>query len=166
MFKTHPEETIKAEIAKLKPINYNQFRWWRRWDSKKESLHKYKPLIDKIQNGDYYFSHYFWQAQYCELEMNELTKKFPNTNDWLHETQLDRARRKRLWEDFEKDETEKLKLILKDFITTFKMTEKQYYSELDGFGGTLEEFYIHCKSKFGAYAQSVSLPKRGRPAKI
>ena len=37
-------------------------------------------------------------------------------------------------------------------------------SELENFDGTLEEFYIQCKSKFGMYNQIKS--KRGRPPKI
>jgi hypothetical protein len=165
MFTTHSKEKIDEEIAKLQPLNYNQFRWWRRWDSKYPALHKYSPLISKIKNGDYEFSHYFWQAQYCEFELNEKLKTSYDTVHWMELTQLDRARRKRLWEDFEKDEAEKLKNIERDFTTTFKMSKEEYYSELDKFGGTLEEFYFHCESKFGTYVQPVSMPKRGRPAK-
>ena len=79
-------------------------------------------------------------------------------------TQLERARRKRLWEDFEKDEAEKLKAIEKEFTKTFKISKEEYNSELENFDGTLEEFYIQCKSKFEMYNQIKS--KRGRPPKI
>ena len=166
MYKTHSKEIVKEHISKLKPLNYNQFRWWRRWDTKNAPLHKYSPLIDKIQNGDFDFSHYFWQAQYCEIEMNEMQKTCIDTQHWVELTQLDRARRKRLWEDFEKDEAEKLKAIEKEFVLTLRMSKEDYYSELENFDGTLEEFYDHCKSKFGTYNIPTSMLKRGRPAKL
>ena len=68
-----------------------------------------------------------------------------------------------MWEDFEKDESDKLRTIEKEFLKTFKITKEEYYSELENFDGTLEEFYINCKSKFGIYQQVKS--KRGRPPK-
>jgi len=164
MFKTHTEEIIKEKLAELKPLNYNQFRWWRRWDSKNTPLLNQAPLLDKIQNGDYEFSHYFWQAQFSELELNKKLTETKDTQHWIEVTQLERARRKRLWEDFEKDEAEKLKAIEKEFTKTFKISKEEYNSELENFDGTLEEFYIQCKSKFGMYNQIKS--KRGRPPKI
>lgn len=164
MFKTHTEKIIKEKLAELKPLNYNQFRWWRRWDSKNVPLSKHASLLDKIQNGDYEFSHYFWQAQFSELELNKKLTETRDTSHWIEVTQLERARRKRLWEDFEKDEAEKLRTIEKEFTKTFKISKEEYNSELENFDGTLEEFYIQCKSKFGMYQQVKS--KRGRPPKI
>ena len=46
-------ETVLDEISQLQPLNYNQFRWWRRFDSPNTALHKYSSLLDKIKNGDY-----------------------------------------------------------------------------------------------------------------
>jgi hypothetical protein len=148
MFKTQPEDFIKKQLDKCQPLNYNQFRWWRRWDSKNDPLPKKSPLIDKIRNGDFDFSHYFWQAQYCEIELNKKLEKAIDTQHWIETTQLDRARRKRLWEDFEKDENNKLMTIESEFTKKFRITKEEYYKELDGYEGTLEEFYFHCYERF------------------
>jgi len=66
------EKVVLKEIKKLQPLNYNQFRWWRRFDSPNKSLHKNTDLLRKIQNGDFDFSHFFWQAKYTELEINKI----------------------------------------------------------------------------------------------
>jgi len=82
----------------------------------------------------------------------------------MEETQVDRARRKRLYEDFEKDEAEKLKQIQKEFILTFRMSKEDYEQEVIEFDGSLEDFYFHCKQKFGEYAIPLR-SKRGRKPK-
>ena len=66
------KETVLDKISQLQPLNYNQFRWWRRFDTPNKPLHKYSDLLRKIRNGDYDFSHYYWQARYAEMEINEL----------------------------------------------------------------------------------------------
>ena len=101
LFKTNDPKIIKKEISKLKPLNYNQFRWWRRFDSKNQPLPRKSKLIDRIKNGDFDFSHYFWQAQLCELEINEKLIEYKGDIQKLIEKNgVDLARRKRLWEDF------------------------------------------------------------------
>jgi hypothetical protein len=35
---------------------------------KKQTLFNSRPLLDRIKNGDFDFSIYFWQALYFELE--------------------------------------------------------------------------------------------------
>ena len=73
------------------------------------------------------------------------------------------ARRKRLWDDFEKDEKEKLKLIERDFQLTFKMSRTQVREEMEEFGGTLEDFYHYCNKQFET--RQKRLETRGRPRK-
>jgi hypothetical protein len=164
IYKTHSKEVVLEKLSNLQPLNYNQFRWWRRWDSKNKPLHKLKPLLDKIRNGDFDYSHYYWQAQFCEIEMNEKYLQLKDPGRWMEETQLDRARRKRLYEDFEKDEAEKLKQIKKQFVLYFKMNKDDYEKEVIEFGGSLEDFYFYCKQKFGMYEVTI-IPKRGRKPK-
>tara|TARA_R100001509_G_C4875269_1_gene218329 strand:- start:1817 stop:2290 length:474 start_codon:yes stop_codon:yes gene_type:complete len=141
---THSEEEILNQLSKLQPLKYNQFYWWRRWGAKNKALHKYCPLLDRIKNGDFDFSPYFWQAIYCELEIN---KKLDELGDFeiLRENHaVDFARRKRLWEDFDKDEAERLQTIQKSFLKEFRITEEELEKELSEFDGTLEELYHHC----------------------
>jgi len=164
IYKTHSKEVVLKKLSNFQPLNYNQFRWWRRWDSKNKPLHKLKPLLDKIRNGDFDYSHYYWQAQFCEIELNEKYLQLNDDGRWMEETQVDRARRKRLYEDFEKDEAEKLKQIQKEFILTFRMSKEDYEQEVIEFDGSLEDFYFHCKQKFGEYAIPLR-SKRGRKPK-
>jgi uncharacterized protein YndB with AHSA1/START domain len=163
VFNVTNKELVLQEIAKLQPLNYNQFRWWRRFDQPNKPLHKNASLLDKIQNGDLEFSHYWWQAKYTEIEMNEILENCIDYQDWSEKTQVDRARRRRLWEDFEKDEAEKLSYIRKEFSKEFRMTEEDYEDEITKFDGSLEELYRHCEIKYGKKIRIKS--KRGRPRK-
>ena len=63
---------LQKEFSKLQKLNYNQFRWWRMYDTKNKPLDKRQPLRDRILNGDYDFSHYWYQAAWVEHELNDL----------------------------------------------------------------------------------------------
>jgi hypothetical protein len=76
---------------------------------------------------------------------------------------VDLARRKRLIEDFEKDEASRLKALKDGFMREFVMTKEEYDDHVIEFGGTTEEFYLYCLKTFD---RSVKQPeKRGRPKK-
>ena len=125
---------IREKIATFTPNKYNQFYWWRRFKSR-ETLHPYRPLFDKIKNGDYEMSDYHYQAKY-ELEL--LEEKLVNVKDpeRQHELRgLSMERHRRLMNDFEKDETKILNDMKKDFRLTFGISEKsleKYMEECDG----------------------------------
>ena len=158
-------ETVLDKISQLQPLNYNQFRWWRRFDSPNITLHKYSSLLDKIKNGDYEFSHYYWQAKYAEMEMDDIHHDtYPDSTLYNEKVAVHGARRKRLWDDFEKDETEKMSLLQKDFYHKFKMSRKQVQEEMEEFGGTLEDYYHYCDKQFGTRQEK--LQTRGRPKKV
>ena len=132
------EENVLKEISKLQPLNYNQFRWWRRFDTPNKPLHKYSALIDKIRNGDYDFSHFYWQAKYAEIEINEIfNDTYPDAALFNEKASLHRARRKRLLEDFEKDEKQKLNQLQKDFYHYFNMPRTAVMKEMEDFDGDL-----------------------------
>jgi hypothetical protein len=158
------KEVIIQQIKKLQPLGYNKFRWWINFTQPIQPLLPNAPLLSKIKNGDLEFSHYFWQAQYVEIAINKKYQKLKNLENLLEETQLDRAKRKRLYEEFEKDERNKLNFIKKDFIKEFYISESQFDNEISEFDGTLEEFYYFCSEKFIKKTRIKS--KRGRPKKI
>ena len=159
------KETVLEKISQLQPINYNQFRWWRRFDNPNKPLHKYSDLLRKIQNGDYDFSHFYWQAKYAEMEIDELYDKcYPDYVLFNEKNAMNGARRKRLWDDFEKDEKEKMLKIEKDFQITFKISRDQIKKEIEEFGGTLEDLYHYCENQYGK--RQKRLETRGRPRKI
>jgi len=81
---------------------------------------------------------------------------------------LDFQRCKRLREDHEKYEAENLEQLQKDFVTTFRMTKKDYDKEVIEFGGDLKDFYIYCEQKYRKYnipEFTTTKPRRGRPRK-
>ena len=157
------KQLVLQEIAKLRPLNYNRFKWWRRYDNPNIPLNSKAPLLNKIQNGDLEFSHFWWQAKFTEMELNEKAKKCIDYHHYLESCQVDRARRKRLYEDFDKSETEMLSYICKEFIKEFHMTKEDYENEVMEFGGSLEELYHHCTIIYGKKYKIQS--KRGRPKK-
>ena len=163
VFNIANEDFVLQEISKLRPLNYNRFMWWRRFDQKKRPLDKKAPLLDRIKNGDLEFSHYYWQALYTEIEMNEKRNECIDDQHWIEQTRVDKQRRRRLYDDFEKDETEKLATLRKQFSKEFRMTKEDYDDEILEFGGTLLELYRHCEIKYGKKIKITS--KRGRPRK-
>ena len=164
IFNVKNEELILKEISKLRPLNYNRFMWWRRFDQKKRPLDNKSSLLDKIKNGDLEFSHYYWQALYTEMEMNEKYIECIDEQHFLEQSRVDKERRRRLYTDFEKDEAEKLKILRREFAKEFRMTKEDYDSEILEFGGTLLQLYRHCEIKYGKKLRIQS--KRGRPRKI
>jgi len=168
----HSKEKILEEVGKLQRLNYNQFFWWRKFRSKQTPLHKYSYTVAKIKNGDFDFSHYYWQAQYALLEMNEKTGHIQHPSA-RHESQaLFRERYRRLMKDFEKDENERLEAFYTDCRKTLRLSKQQVEEIALNFDGTLEEFYIHLQSLYQNKPQPVpdfsqfGKRKRGRPKKI
>ena len=166
IYKVGNEDLVLEEISKLRPLKYNKFQWWRRFAAPNKPLEDKAALIDKIKNGDLEFSNYFWQALYTELELNAKREGVRDGMEWIETTQVDRARRKRLWEDFEKDEAKKLEYIKKQFVKTFRMTLEDYENQLSRATGTLEDLYYTCESLFGLKPGKIKVPKVKRQPRV
>jgi len=165
LYKTSDPKIVLKEIKKLKPIPYNKFMWWRRFESKTKPLPKGAKFLDRITNGEFEFSHYYWQWKYCELEINELYTQYKgDIQILLEKNRVDLERRKRLILDFEKDENDRLEALKKGFLYDFEMTEKDYYDHLEKFDGTTEDFYLYCMKTFNRTGKQTE--RRGRPKKI
>ena len=164
LYKINDPEMVLKEISKLQPLNYNQFRWWRRFDSKTKPLPKGHSFLDRIKNGELEFSHYYWQALLCEMELNTKAIEYRGDIQKLVEKHsVDLARRKRLWEDFNKIENDLLDEIKRNFTKEFIMTNQEYDDHIINFDGTLEEFYMYCLKTFERSGRKTE--KRGRPPK-
>lgn len=149
MFNTFPLELIESKLSKLKPLNYNKFYWWRRWSSTNNPLPKHSPLLNKIKNGDLDESPYLWQIKLCEYEINQKEKTFHyDYQKFLEQSLMDRVRRRKLIDDYEKDEYERIKLLKKEFVNNFHFNENTLEKELEYFDGSIEEFYHYCSNKF------------------
>jgi len=165
LYKNLNKKIIHKNINKLRSLNYNAYRWWRQYDSPNKPLDKKSPLWDKILNGDFEFSHFYWQAKFNEIEINKIYSQCnPDLSLFNERASLQRARRKRLWIDFEKDEKNRLEQLQKEFIANFFISKKEYEEELIEFGSSIKNFYIYCENKFGKRIKKLS--KRGRPKKL
>ena len=158
---------LQKEFSKLQKLNYNQFRWWRMYDVKVKPLDKRKPLRDRILNGDYDFSHFWYQAAWIEHDLNDLEIEC-NGDDglFIEKGTVLRARRKRLLEDFEKDEFDKLNSLYNEFPKYFRVNREQIKEEMANFSGSLIDFYYHIDDKYKILHISYErIKKRGRPRK-
>ena len=138
---------VRDKISTFTPSKYNQFYWWRRFKMR-ETKHPYTPLYDKIKNGDYDVSDYFYQAQY-ELElMKEDLAKIKSVDDQHEKRALWMERYRRLNEDYAKDEANIMKALIKDFTTTFRVTEEELYSYMEECDGDLMCLYNTVKQDY------------------
>lgn len=144
-----------------KKLNYNRFMWWRSYTSKNKPLTTQHRLPDRILNGDFDPSHYKFEADLVEHRMNEkFVECHPDSAKFIELTSLDRARRKRLLEDHEKDEGTKLHELKRLFIREIKMTREDYENEIDiSKADTLIEFYYEMVEKYGTYWKPLKYPK-------
>jgi hypothetical protein len=158
-------EACDKELSKLQKLNYNRFMWWRLYSYKTHPLPNKASFKDKILNGDFDHSCYKVQAQKCEHEMNDIFKEcVPDQAKFIEKTTMMRARRKRLIEDYEKDERDRLDSIFKGFEKQFNITREELNEEIDGCLGKLIDLYYIIESKYQKYNNVSS--GRGRPAKI
>lgn len=163
-------EKLLKEFSKLQKINYNQFRWWRSYQSKNKPLDKRIPLRDRILNGDFDFSHYWYQAAWVEHDLNDLEIECNgDVGLYVEKGRMMRARRKRLLEDFEKDEHDKLTFLYNEFPKYFRVSKEQVIEEMIEFSGSLIDFYYHMDDKYKIIHQlppSFRKRGRGRPKKV
>jgi hypothetical protein len=158
----HTKETVNKEIGKLQPLKYNQFYWWRKF-KEKSPLSSKDAVHARIDNGDFNFSSYYWQAQYALLEMEEKTGHIKDPSK-RHESQtIYRERHRRLMKDFEKDEPERLESYIKAITSLFQIEKDELEKKMEIFDGTLKELYTLIKTN---YDFRTIQKRRGRPKKI
>lgn len=158
------EKLIRQEISKLKKLKYNKFYWWRNYAPKNEPL-KSKDLLDKIRNGDYDFSHYYWQSFNAILKAkSKINLECDDLELQSQKISLELEQYHKLTKDFEKDERERLTQLEKEFINNFNLSKEKYNLHFENYDGTLEDFYMFCLLNFGK--RTKPLNKRGRKPKI
>jgi len=144
---SHSKETINKQISKLQPLKYNQFFWWRKFKDK-SPLSSKEALHARIDNGDFDFSSYYWQAQYALMEMEEKTGHIsdPSTR---HEAQtIYRERWRRLMNDYDKEEPQRLAEYKKAITNLFEIEDKDLEKKMEDFDGTLKELYTLIKINY------------------
>ena len=137
---------LKDRIATFRKNTYNKFWWWRRFQPR-QTLHKYRRLDERIPNGDFEVSDYYWQLQYEDVLEQEATDKEPNP-DKKHEIRcMFGERRRRLSKDYEADEAKILDEMYKAFKNELGMKRDEVDDEILNFDGTLAEFYYYLTNK-------------------
>ena len=121
---------------------YDRFMWWRNYTPKCRPLHSRKPLRDRITNGDFDTSSFKYEAQVSEHKLNKMyIESNGDMGVYSHNSALETNRRKRLLEDFTKDESKKLLELKNAFLNKFRITEEQYEKEIINWDGELINFY-------------------------
>ena len=124
------------------------FYWWRRFPTHKP-LHHFKPLLERIQNGDFDYPEYFeqakWEDHWTEKEVDSIRHLFKDSQSFLEEANSIRrkyTKRKNLLikDGYEADE-KRLKEIVKQFSITFGGSKDDVVAFMEKFDGTLEEMY-------------------------
>ena len=162
----HSREVVEEHIAKLQPLNYNQFRWWRTHTDNVQPFGKRYPLKDRIVNGDFEPSSYFWQAQlslYTALDKVDLNKDDHQMQ--MEKLAVDLARHKRLMEDYEKEESARMEALYDAFTSAYKITKSELEEHFLKFSGTILDFYEYAENFFYKTPAENRKNRRGRPPK-
>lgn len=154
------------------------FYWWRRFPSHKP-LHHYKPLIERIQNGDFDYPEFFeqskWELHWMEEEIESIRPLFRDQESFMKEKgSIERRYYKRhtkLVKDGMDHEKKRLDEIVKQFSTTLGGTKEDIWNFMAEFDGTLEEMYYAYAKHAGIHnvkileTMPVKRRGRGRPPK-
>ena len=143
----HSKEIINKQISKLQPLKYNQFYWWRKFKEKSPLSNK-DALHARIDNGDFDFSSYYWQAQYALIEMEEKTDHIKHPDNRREAQAIYMERYRRLMKDFEKDEPQRLENYIKVMTGLFEIEKDELEKKMEDFDGTLKELYILIKTNY------------------
>lgn len=152
------ERYLKKNYYKKK---YDRYMWWRSYTLKNPPLSSKHPLRDRILNGDFDLGPFVFEIELVEHRINEKCKDHKYEDTAREAIQLDKARRKRLQEDRDKDEVNKLQELKKSFLFEFRMTKEQYDKEVVRPHKDLISFYFKMEDKYGKRAILSSYKPKG-----
>ena len=128
---------------------YDRFMWWRNYTPRTKPLNNRKPLRERITNGDFDTSSFKYEAQVSEHKLNRMfVEAKGDMGVYSHNSALEINRRKRLMEDFTKDENKKLEDLYLAFRDNFGLSRKLYEEEILNWDGELVEFYDYIEKKY------------------
>lgn len=139
-------EVLEQKLDHLSEKRYNKFQWWRRYQDIQE-LDEKAPLLRKIQNGDYDYPSYFYQAQHEIYRMYDEVKDMKMNEDRVDRINLYMERYRRLMEDAYKEENKRFNALTKRLIKELKMAKEELETIMENFDGTLEELYLYLKNR-------------------
>jgi len=153
----YSEATIGRRLRKTyNKMSYNRFFWWRSYCLKNQPLGSTSSFRDRIINGDFEQGPYLLEVELVHHTMNKKWRENHTVignfdhGKYHNETSIDRARKKKLLEDFTKDEASKLADVKRLFIYEFRMTKEDYVKEVDNTSAKdLIDFYYEIEDKYG-----------------
>ena len=102
-------------------MGYNKFRWWT--NGRKKKLSVKKPLIERINNGDFDYSHYYSEAEAARKQSSAIYKEIMSNWGYEYEarqkTHLKNVRANKLDEEGYKDEIRILDSLKKELKKEF-----------------------------------------------
>lgn len=135
-------EFIQDKLSTLPIKKYNKYQWWRRFEYRNELSEK-APLRDRIFHGDFEASDYLYQFELEEYLLEE-KERGCKTADEAHELRkLYQERKRRLIEDYEKDEKKLMVSLLSSLRKEFGLTNEFLMETMENFDGTTLELYDH-----------------------
>ena len=152
---------------------YNRFRWWSRGVGRKKKLSSNSPLLLRIQNGDFEYSPYFYEARVAQQEAdriyNEVYEKRSKFSEDVNGIQQDaheaskmrRIARNKLMESGVEEEQKilhELKLALQDEFGV-DLWDKSIQKQRGK--GTTEDIYWWYKKQVGQTYTKSELQIRG-----
>jgi hypothetical protein len=137
-------ETLESKLSTLPNKTYNKFMWWRRYQSRQTMPDK-STFYDKIVNGDFETSDYYYQAEHENYLLEDAVKDIKHYEDKVSYISMFRARHKRLMEDYQKEEAEILRKLKLEFKKVFKIPKEDLERVMETFDGTTLDLYIYIK---------------------
>ena len=141
-----PREFLEEQLAKLTPASYNPYYWHRRYKAKEELSSKH-PLYERIVHGDFDPSEYYYQAEHEMYLLEDKLKTCKNLEEEHDARQLFMERRRKLLEDYEKEERKRMEKLTNAFVKTFSVNKDQLETIMDTFDGSLLDLYNYIKNR-------------------
>ena len=138
----HPRPLIEEKLSALVRLKYNKFQWWRNWKLK-DTLHPNKPLLERIENGDFDHSGYYWMAQYALYELEDRQVGIQDLEKLRDIESLYMEKYRRLMEDYHKDEATRLQDYKKAVVKAVRITKEALEELMEDYEGTLGELYLY-----------------------
>lgn len=147
----HSKEWLENYLSKnYFKKKYDKFMWWRSYTLRNNPLSDKFPLRDRIANGDFDMGSFTYEIELVEHRINEKFEEIGHDQvQYLEAISVDKARRKRLQEDRDKDEANKLEALKKAFVLEFKMTKEEYEEEVVKKHKDILSFYFKMDDKYG-----------------
>jgi hypothetical protein len=148
---------------------YNKFRWFTK--QRKRKLPKSRPLLERIQNGDYDYSIYFDEVKQVQREADKIYNDVMKNaliidenqkrNEALDSSRMKRVRALKLMEEADKDEKRILQELKEELTKEFGVDLWDKAMKRQRGKGTVEDIYMWYKKQVNQTYTKSELQIRG-----